>query len=48
MGKDADCVETCPFGALEIRDGRLYVNEKCVLCGACVRKCPNQALEILQ
>jgi len=47
MGKDADCVETCPFGALEIRDGRLYVNEKCVLCGACVRKCPNQALEII-
>lgn len=46
-GRDADCLETCLFGALEIRDGRLYVNEKCVLCGACIRRCPAEALEII-
>lgn len=40
------CIPACPFAALEIRDGKLYVNENCTLCGACVPVCPVSALSM--
>ncbi len=40
------CVPSCPFAALEIRDGKLYVSESCTLCGACVPVCPVSALTL--
>lgn len=40
------CIPACPFAALEIRTGRLYVLDTCTLCGACVPVCPVNALEI--
>ncbi|MBU2552085.1 MAG: electron transfer flavoprotein subunit alpha [Proteobacteria bacterium] len=40
------CVDTCPFGAVEIVDQAARVNEKCNLCGACEEVCPTGAIRI--
>jgi heterodisulfide reductase subunit A len=45
-----NCVEVCPFAAIELRDGRLgraaYVNEaQCKGCGNCVAACPSGAMQ---
>ncbi len=40
------CVEKCPFGALEIKDGKVSSNENCRICGACVRVCEEKAISI--
>ncbi len=43
-----NCVEVCPFGVLEIKNGKAVVKylEKCKKCGACVSACPNNAIRI--
>jgi len=39
--------EYCQFGALESMDGICYVNEdKCMGCGVCVSKCPQEAISL--
>ncbi len=38
------CVLACPFGAIEIVDGKAKIYESCVDCGACVDECPEDAL----
>lgn len=39
------CLETCPFGALELREGVAAVDvQRCTLCGACVEVCPVGAI----
>ncbi|MFW6189082.1 MAG: FAD-binding protein [Planctomycetota bacterium] len=38
------CVEECPFGALEEREGRVHITEQCTLCGACIEACPVDAI----
>jgi len=40
------CVFACPFGAIEVVDGKAKVYESCVDCGACVEQCPEHALFI--
>jgi electron transfer flavoprotein alpha subunit/NAD-dependent dihydropyrimidine dehydrogenase PreA subunit len=40
------CVFACPFGAIEVMDGKAKVYESCVDCGACVDQCPESALII--
>jgi electron transfer flavoprotein alpha subunit/NAD-dependent dihydropyrimidine dehydrogenase PreA subunit len=40
------CVFACPFGAIEIIDGKAKIYESCVDCGACVDQCPEDALFI--
>lgn len=38
------CVESCQFGALELRNGKVYENEElCMGCGVCVSKCERGA-----
>ncbi|MHC1719254.1 MAG: FAD-binding protein [Clostridiaceae bacterium] len=38
------CVSVCPFGAIEMRDSKAYINESCTMCGACVECCPVKAI----
>jgi electron transfer flavoprotein alpha subunit len=39
------CVSVCPFGAIEMRDGKAFITESCTLCGACVEACEFKAIE---
>ena len=39
------CVSTCPFGAIEMRDGAAFITEACTMCGACVEACEFKAIE---
>src|SRR3990172_6183571 len=39
------CVTTCPFGAIEMRDGKAFITESCTICGACVEACEFKAIE---
>jgi len=38
------CVANCPYGALEVIDGKACVSDDCNLCGACVDSCPVDAI----
>ncbi len=43
-----DCVQSCKFGALHIIDGLATVDyEKCTGCGACVKACPRELIEMV-
>ena len=39
-----DCVDMCPVKALQIKDGKITVNDDCIDCGACIGQCPVEAL----
>lgn len=42
------CQTVCKFGAISIVDGVAVIDEeKCVGCGACVRKCPKQIIALI-
>jgi electron transfer flavoprotein alpha subunit len=38
------CVSACPFGAIEMRDGKAYITEACRVCGQCIDACPVSAI----
>jgi electron transfer flavoprotein alpha subunit len=38
------CIESCPFNALEIQDGKVEVNAACKLCKLCIKTCPEGAI----
>ena len=38
------CLKACPYGAVEMRDGRAVVLERCTGCGACLKACRNAAI----
>jgi electron transfer flavoprotein alpha subunit len=40
------CVPVCPFGLLEIVDGKVRMKEGCTLCGACRDACTYEAVAI--
>ena len=43
-----DCVQVCPFDAMQVRDGMVRVQEsKCTGCGLCVNTCPRNSLELV-
>jgi len=39
------CVSACPFGAIEMKDGKAFITDACTMCGACVEACQFQAIE---
>jgi electron transfer flavoprotein alpha subunit len=41
-----NCVSACPFGLIEIVDGKAQIKEGCTLCGACVDACGYNAITI--
>lgn len=38
------CVESCPYTSIEIKDGKAYINEYCQLCRTCLGACPEGAI----
>ena len=38
------CVLRCPFGALELKQGKPELNAACKMCGVCVKACPCGAI----
>ena len=42
------CRAQCPFGAIDMHDGRPEMNAACRVCGICVRSCPEQAIVRLE
>jgi ferredoxin len=40
------CEKICPFGAIAVVDKVAQVQANCTLCGACVSRCPAEALTI--
>jgi len=40
------CIDFCPCGAIEKRNGIAVINEDaCIYCGACYRVCPSKAID---
>ncbi len=38
------CLDSCPFGAIELANGVAQMNSACKSCGTCLKACPNQAI----
>ena len=49
MAKCGACMETCPEGAITVKDNRITIQpELCIGCGSCASECPTQALRTTQ
>jgi electron transfer flavoprotein alpha subunit len=43
------CIDSCPFTSIELREGKAFINEYCQLCRACMSICPEGAIiEIME
>ncbi len=42
----ASCVDSCPYGAIELENDKAKILANCNLCGACVDVCPEEAITI--
>ena len=38
------CIKACPYGAVELKDGKAHILELCTSCGACVEVCKEKAI----
>lgn len=38
------CIKSCPFNAIEIKDGKAVLNDNCTGCGACESACKFKAI----
>ena len=38
------CAQSCPFGAIDLKDGKPEMNAACRVCGICVKACPEKAI----
>ncbi len=38
------CAAACPFGAIDMKDGKPEMNAACKVCGICVKTCPEKAI----
>ncbi|MEA5016798.1 MAG: electron transfer flavoprotein subunit alpha [Candidatus Limiplasma sp.] len=38
------CVQSCPFGAIDMKDGKAEINAGCKVCGICLKVCPEKAI----
>ncbi len=40
----SECLDSCPFASIEIKDNKAFINEYCQLCSACLGVCPEGAI----
>ena len=40
------CTSACPFGAIEDRDGKPFINSDCRICQLCLQSCPVNAITL--
>ena len=38
------CAKHCPFGAIDMKEGKPELNAACKVCGICVKSCPEKAI----
>ncbi|MFH1481675.1 MAG: FAD-binding protein [Pseudomonadota bacterium] len=38
------CLRECPYGAVEMKEGKAHILERCTSCGACLEVCKQKAL----
>jgi electron transfer flavoprotein alpha subunit len=38
------CIKECPYGAIELKDGKAYLLDRCTSCGACLAVCKQKAI----
>ncbi|MDH5203057.1 MAG: FAD-binding protein [Nitrospirota bacterium] len=43
-----ECLSSCPFDAIEIREGKAFINENCQVCMACLSACPEGAISEIE
>ncbi len=39
------CISVCPFTAIEMKEGKAFINEYCQICMACLPACPEGAIK---
>jgi caffeyl-CoA reductase-Etf complex subunit CarE len=39
------CVRACPYGGVEMREGKARILDRCTSCGACLQVCKEKALQ---
>lgn len=39
-----NCIQSCPFGAIESNQGKPELNAACKVCGICLKSCPQKAI----
>ncbi len=42
----ASCMESCPYGAIELNNNKAKILPNCNLCGACVDACPIEVISL--
>jgi electron transfer flavoprotein alpha subunit len=43
-----ECLASCPYDAIEIKEGKAFVNEYCQICMTCLNTCPEGAIEEIE
>jgi electron transfer flavoprotein alpha subunit len=43
-----ECVASCPVSAIEMKDGKAFINEYCEACMTCLNVCPEGAISEVQ
>ena len=38
------CISACPYGAIEMKEDRAHILERCTSCGACLEVCKEEAI----
>lgn len=39
------CLKACPYGAVEMKEGKALILERCTSCGACLQVCKEKAIQ---